>query len=117
MGLQMLSEIEAKKKSLGFMFAMRKQLLFAAGAEAHLTRKLAVCAGELRATEYAFDIWTVMVMHSICKIETIEYMPSITGGTGTRPISARVKAAAIQRRQPPPLLGVIIIGCRRPACC
>ena len=27
MGLQMLSEIEAKKKYHGFMFAMRKQLL------------------------------------------------------------------------------------------
>ena len=45
MGLQMLSEIEAKKKSLGFMFAMRKQSAFGAGAEAHLTRELAVCAG------------------------------------------------------------------------
>lgn len=27
MGLQMLSEIEVKKKSLGSLFAMRKQLL------------------------------------------------------------------------------------------
>jgi hypothetical protein len=27
MGLQMLSEIEVKKKSPGFMFVMRKQLL------------------------------------------------------------------------------------------
>jgi hypothetical protein len=31
MGLQMLSEIEAKKRSHGFMFAMRKQQLLQLG--------------------------------------------------------------------------------------
>ena len=44
MGLQMLSEIEAKKKSHGFMFAMRKQLVLA-GARLISLEGLAVCAG------------------------------------------------------------------------
>ena len=61
MGLQMLSEIEAKKKSLGFMFAMRKQLLSGRSRGSPFSRAGGMC-WQLRAREYAFDKWTIRLL-------------------------------------------------------